>query len=149
MKIISLLSIVLLFFSCKKDGCQDPTALNYNPDSNGKGSCLYEPEPTQVVDSFAITVTVIDSPTLGFNSGYADVHIGTDTIFASVMNPTSIALDYCAQTLYSPVSKFTENTTHYFEVYTDNKDIHGNFTIASGELSYNITSETGTDEVEC
>tara|TARA_Y100000746_G_C15435265_1_gene420356 strand:+ start:397 stop:1470 length:1074 start_codon:yes stop_codon:yes gene_type:complete len=40
--IFALLLITSLFYSCKKEGCTDPLALNYNPDAEiNNGSCDY------------------------------------------------------------------------------------------------------------
>lgn len=48
MKAISILSVILLsvlFYSCKKPGCIDPTAINYNEHAEkDDGSCEYGPE---------------------------------------------------------------------------------------------------------
>lgn len=47
--------------SCKKEGCTDPTALNYDEDAKkDDGSCTYAQSSTEYVDNGDGTITVID-----------------------------------------------------------------------------------------
>ncbi|UKN01970.1 hypothetical protein K6119_00380 [Paracrocinitomix mangrovi] len=47
--ILAILSISLLMISCKKEGCTDTTALNYNAEADvDDGTCVYpEPDPRE------------------------------------------------------------------------------------------------------
>ena len=50
---IYLILVIVLFSSCKKEGCTDPLAINYDPDSEiNNGSCNY----------FETTPYVIETP---------------------------------------------------------------------------------------
>src|SRR5690606_6748235 len=52
-KVLSLTAIALLTFTaCKKEGCTDATATNYNEKAKkDDGSCLYDEEPAYTVPS--------------------------------------------------------------------------------------------------
>ena len=61
---IYLILVIVLFSSCKKEGCTDPLAINYDPDSEiNNGSCNY----------FETTAYVIETP-----YGFPDMIIPSD-----------------------------------------------------------------------
>ena len=63
-KILILLCLPLLFNSCKKEGCTDPIAINYNPEADiNNGSCIF----------FSTTPFIIEIP-----SGFPDMNITTN-----------------------------------------------------------------------
>lgn len=54
-KLISVLALVTLF-SCKKPGCMDPTAINYNAEAEVENnSCVYDNADSMIVKAGAIT----------------------------------------------------------------------------------------------
>ena len=138
--------------SCKKEGCTDPTATNYDADSNGKGTCVYEPVPVPVVE-YDLRVTVIDSPTLSFNSGFIDVLVYTTdgTTFPEIncnfMNDNSTISDFCTQTMFTLSGTLTEGVTYNFDVMDgNNNDVYGTFVVSNGELTFTWGAGTPNGE---
>ena len=90
-KIIYLfLSVSFVFTSCKKEGCTDSIASNYNPDA-GKddGSCIYD-----IIDSWSATNVVMDtSVTVTINGSVDPTMSGSGSITATpseAETPTNI-----------------------------------------------------------
>ena len=90
-KIIYLfLAVSFVFTSCKKEGCTDSIASNYNPDA-GKddGSCTYD-----IIDSWSATNVVMDtSVTVTINGSVDPTMSGSGSITATpseAETPTNI-----------------------------------------------------------
>ena len=65
MKISKILSILFLtsitFFSCKKEGCTDPTALNYNAEAQkDNGNCEYNSDEYTLSGQISSDLTSLD-----------------------------------------------------------------------------------------
>ena len=100
----------MLFFSCKEEGCMDPTALNYNSEASiDNGNCNYAPI-TNLNISFTQTVN-------------GDPLILNDMIYTNEANEL-----YSIQTLRYLISNITlhaNNETilldevHFIDIYTD------------------------------
>jgi len=102
--LITVLAAVLLVLtvSCKKQGCTDPTADNYNEKSNGKGVCFHT-NPNEgtfngVDSSTPVTVnpsegtapvTVDPNKTFGFNVAVTD-----STIVENGLGGTTLTTDF-------------------------------------------------------
>lgn len=55
-KLLFILSVPLILISCRKPGCTDPTAINYNVNAEkDNGTCEYEPINSNIVKSGFIT----------------------------------------------------------------------------------------------
>ncbi len=63
--IFYLIVVLFIGISCKKEGCIDSTASNYDADAKkDDGSCIY-PDPYDARDKYAGSYNVIDSTFLG------------------------------------------------------------------------------------
>lgn len=95
-KYISILSTVLvgatLMTSCKKEGCTDSLATNYNPDAKkDDGTCVYEPTPTPTAKydvTFSFThnydgtpVTASDFNSIKYTNKFGNQHSITKLIY--------------------------------------------------------------------
>lgn len=59
--LITLLLVSSVLTACKKEGCTDETATNYDSKSNGKGECVYPTVCNSTsVDSVSVETTEID-----------------------------------------------------------------------------------------
>ncbi len=108
----------LLLFSCKKKGCTDSNAINYNSSAQiNNGSCTYE----QIIDTIDPEISII-SPNTGLNGGYFQKG---DEIIINV----SISDDYQLHEIHSTITCLANDSVYWMNFQNGmlgtNKQVQG------------------------
>lgn len=77
---LTLVTILLILTGCKKKGCTDPTAINYDPAAEKPGFCEYATNNTIIIDC-ANSGTYSDHTLINVPDNEIDYHITCDMYF--------------------------------------------------------------------
>ena len=132
--ILILLSVPLLFTACKKEGCQDVNALNFDPEAQKDGNCKYTKiifyAPSNLIGGVGIKVTKIEvfkgSIDLGYLIGTID-NIPDQSPAPEGCIPPANAIEYNFE---SKAEDALFRTRYYFENGVD--DAGHSFEISTG-----------------
>lgn len=148
---ISIIGLSLItFVSCKKEGCTDTTATNYNSEAKkDDGSCVY-PDPEPVVDprdEYIGVYTVIDS---GFGGGTTFVSASTYQLTISKDATVSTELDFMnlfnwGYTHYGTLNGNSLNLPSQPTGFSDPNNIHGYGSFGTNSINLSMFTGPGGD----
>ena len=105
--LLLLLALPLVFASCKKEGCMDEDAVNYDPEAGKEGACNYEPTLTvngSNPDTVEVGSTYTDAGATATNSYGTEITVDTDLSAVNTSEVGSFQITYTASNEHGTVT---------------------------------------------